>query len=76
MKKKKNVTIELKLYDLMQQRGMTVEQLAKKTGMSRQGLYYLLNRPPSSIYMNTLAQICAALDVDPGTLLILKEVPK
>lgn len=76
MAKKKQVTIQFNLYDIMTQRGMTVEQLSRKTGMSRAGLYYLLNRPPSSIYFATLEKLCTALDVTPGILLQIKEDPQ
>lgn len=75
-KPKKNLVIEMPLYELMAQRNVSVAELSKRTGMSRQAIYYLLNRPPSSIYISTITRICAALDVDPGTLLQLKEVPE
>lgn len=68
--------IHLNLYDLMQQKNMTVLELSRRTGLSRTNIYFMLNRPPSGIQFDTLARICKALEVDPSTLLELQEKKK
>lgn len=69
-------SIHLNLYDIMQQKNMTVLELSRRTGLSRQNIYFMLNRPPNGIQFNTLARICKALEVDPSTLLELQEKKK
>jgi putative transcriptional regulator len=77
-KKTTKPIIELKLYDIIKARGISVRQLSEMTGMTRAGLYLILNREPRSIGLTTMARICNALEIEPNDLLELKyvEVPK
>jgi len=70
----KTPVMQLKLYDIMVGRNMTVAQLAKATGLTEAGLYMMLNRNPRAIRLDTLGKICSGLDIDPNTLLELRHV--
>lgn len=58
-----------KLYEIMEQQNITVQELSQRSGLSRMGIYMMLNRRPSGIRFDTLQKLCQVLKVDPNTLL-------
>ena len=56
---------------------MTYRILADLTGLAEGTLHNIGSHRKSSATLDTLAQICAALDITPGDLLeLIKELPK
>lgn len=55
----------LKIKEIMQEKGISVTQMSKKLGVTRQSLYRCLNRNPT---MNRLKEIADILDVSPKDL--------
>lgn len=62
-----------KLYQIMEQQNITVQELSRRSGLSRMGIYMMLNRRPSGIRFDTLQRLCQVLKVDPNTLLEYSE---
>ena len=54
---------------LLEQRGMTLTQLAERVGVTVVNLSVLKNRRARAIRFSTLAALCNALDCQPGDLL-------
>ncbi len=65
-------TVEIKLFDIMIERNLSVHQLSELTGLTEQGLYLIINRPPRQIHLATLGKICSGLGISPNDLLELK----
>lgn len=55
----------LKIKEIMQEKGISVTQMSKKLGVTRQSLYRCLNGNPT---MNRLKEIADILDVSPKDL--------
>lgn len=78
MKKKGSQTMATvgfgeRLYQIMQQQNISVQELSRQSGLSRMGIYMMLNRRPSGIRFDTLQRLCQVLKVDPNTLLEYSE---
>jgi putative transcriptional regulator len=61
--------IAVHLDQLLEQRGMTLTDLADKVGVTVVNLSVLKNGRARAIRFSTLAAICQALDCQPGDLL-------
>jgi putative transcriptional regulator len=61
--------IAVHLGQLLEQRGMTLTDLADKVGVTVVNLSVLKNGRARAIRFSTLAAICQALDCQPGDLL-------
>lgn len=62
--------IRWKLKELAARRKLTGYELAALTGISRQTLYKLMREPVTTrVNGETLATLCEALNVQPGTLI-------
>ena len=64
---------------LLTERGMTLAELAKRTGITVANLSVLKNNRAKAIRFSTLTRICSALGCQPGVLLAVvddHEVPE
>lgn len=61
------------LGDLLTERGMTMTELSRRTGITMANLSVLKNDKAKAIRMTTIAALCAALAVTPGQLLVLDD---
>ncbi|GLX02693.1 helix-turn-helix transcriptional regulator [Microtetraspora sp. NBRC 16547] len=61
--------IEVHLDRLLEERGMTVVELADKVGITNVNLSILKNNRAKAIRFSTLSKICEVLDCQPGDLL-------
>ena len=68
--------IEVRVSELLQQRGRTFYWLAKQTGISHTTLWRLKKAKAYGITLDTLEKICQALDCQPGEILKLAPDPK
>lgn len=62
--------ISVKLDDLLHERRMTLTDLADKVGLTLANLSILKTGKAKAIRFSTLAAICAALDCQPGDILV------
>jgi len=68
--------IEVRIDELLVQRGRTFYWLAKETGISHTTLWRLKKARAYGITLDTLEKICNALDCQPGDILRLAPDPK
>ncbi|MDR8408823.1 helix-turn-helix transcriptional regulator [Nonomuraea sp. 3-1Str] len=61
--------IEVHLDRLLEERGMTLVELADKVGITNVNLSILKNNRAKAIRFSTLAKICEVLGCQPGDLL-------
>ncbi|MEO3874368.1 helix-turn-helix transcriptional regulator [Nonomuraea sp. B12E4] len=61
--------IEVHLDRLLEERGMTLVELADKVGITNVNLSILKNNRAKAIRFTTLSRICEVLDCQPGDLL-------
>lgn len=61
--------VSLVVDQLLEQRGMTIYQLARQSGLPYATCHRLVRHPPSRIDMSTLAALCTALKCVPSDLL-------
>ncbi|MER7502438.1 helix-turn-helix transcriptional regulator [Nonomuraea pusilla] len=61
--------IEVHLDRLLEERGMTVVELADRVGITNVNLSVLKNNRAKAIRFSTLSKICEVLDCQPGDLL-------
>jgi putative transcriptional regulator len=66
--------ITVKLDDVLYARRMTLTDLAEKVGITLANLSILKTGKAKAIRFSTLAAICAALDCQPGDLLVFQHV--
>lgn len=64
--------IILRLDRMMVERGMSLNELAEKVGITNVNLSKIKNNRVNAIRFSTLAAICAALDCTPGDILEYK----
>jgi len=64
--------ISIRLDDLLEQRGMTLTELADRVDITVVNLSVLKNGRARAIRFSTLAALCEALDCQPGDLLTFK----
>lgn len=62
-------TIEVHLDRLLEERGMTLVELADKVGITNVNLSILKNNRAKAIRFSTLSKLCEVLDCQPGDLL-------
>lgn len=66
--------IEVKLEDVMFRKHIrTIEEVSKKSGLSRKAVSAALNDRRHRMKTDTIAKLCKALDCDIGDLLVLKK---
>lgn len=65
--------IILRLDRLMVERGISLNELAEKVGITNVNLSKIKNNRVNAIRFSTLAAICAALDCTPGDILEYKK---
>jgi putative transcriptional regulator len=70
------VVIEIRIDELLEERGRTFYWLAKETGISHSTLWRLKTGRAVGINFPTLAQICRVLSCQPGDVLKLAEEKK
>jgi putative transcriptional regulator len=68
--------IEIKIDELLEERGRTFYWLAKETGISHTTLWRLKKGKAVGINFPTLEQICRALSCQPGDVLKLADEKK
>jgi DNA-binding Xre family transcriptional regulator len=59
-----------KFNDLIEKSGLTAEQLAEKSGISRQMIWLLKDGRSTDIKISTLTSLAEALEVDPSELMV------
>lgn len=69
-------TIQVRLDDLLAERGMTLTELADKVGITIVNLSILKNGRARAIRFSTLARLCEVLHCQPGDLLAYQERPR
>ncbi|HEY0407926.1 MAG TPA: helix-turn-helix domain-containing protein, partial [Pyrinomonadaceae bacterium] len=69
--RRKSAVIEIRLDELLEERGRTFYWLAKETGISHTTLWRLKKGKALGINFGTLENICHALDCQPGDVLRL-----
>lgn len=67
--------IDVHIDRLLEQRGMTLTQLAARVGVTVVNLSVLKNGRARAIRFSTLAALCDALDCQPGDLLTYRRTP-
>jgi DNA-binding Xre family transcriptional regulator len=71
--KKKQIKIRFNLGGFLAAQGMTQREAARLTGISKNAISVLAGEP-QQIQFDTLAKLCAGLDVTPEKLIVLEEV--
>jgi len=66
--------IRIKVDELLEERGMTVGDLAEKTGMSYATVLALKRNASNTLRLNTIALICDALGVRVERVLVYEPV--
>lgn len=69
MEDESNTTITVTLDGVLEQRGMTLSELARRIDITYANLSVLKNGHARAIRFSTLAQICEELDCEPGDIL-------
>ncbi len=64
--------LEVRLDELLEQRGMTLTELAEQVDITVVNLSVLKNGRARAVRFSTLAALCRALDCQPGDLLTYK----
>jgi DNA-binding Xre family transcriptional regulator len=64
--------VEFHLRQVMDERKLTVTDVSNRTGISRNGLYMLLDRLPRAIRFDTIARLCVGLDIHPADLFVVR----
>ncbi len=65
--------IEVRIEQLLEERGKSFYWLAKETGIGYTSLWRLRHEEAKTISFNYLERICRALECEPGDLLILRD---
>ncbi len=63
---------EFRLPQIMKEKGLTVNVVAKQTGLTPQAIYQLLKAVPRQIHLDTITRLCLGLDVQPSDLFIVR----
>ncbi|MEV4114986.1 helix-turn-helix transcriptional regulator [Nonomuraea sp. NPDC049695] len=67
--------VEVHLDRLLEERGMTLTELADRVGITNVNLSILKNNRAKAIRFTTLAKLCEVLECQPGDLLSYAPVP-
>ncbi|HXG65694.1 MAG TPA: helix-turn-helix transcriptional regulator [Blastocatellia bacterium] len=71
------MNVRIRIKELLQKRGRSAYWLANEVGITHGGLYKVLHNKVKALNLELLAKICAALECEPGDLLVLeRERPK
>jgi putative transcriptional regulator len=65
--------IKSRLAVLMAEKGIRLNELSEKTGISETNLSLLKNNHVKAIRFSTLIELCQALDCQPGDLFVFEE---
>lgn len=65
--------IEIRIEQLLEERGKTFYWLAKETGIGHTSLWRLRHEEAKGIRFDYLERICRALECEPGDLLVLRD---
>lgn len=68
--------IQVRLDDLLAERGMTLTELADRVGITIVNLSILKNGRARAIRFSTLARLCEVLRCQPGDLLAYRKQPR
>ncbi len=68
--------IEIQLEQLLNERGMTAYALAKQAGLHQSVIAKFRHNEVKAVRLDVLEKICAALECEPGDLLIRKAEKK
>lgn len=68
--------IQVRLDDLLAERGMTLTELADRIGITIVNLSILKNGRARAIRFSTLARLCEVLRCQPGDLLTYRKPPR
>jgi DNA-binding Xre family transcriptional regulator len=71
--KKKQIKIRFNLGAILTAKGLTQREAAKQTGLSKNAISVLAGEP-QQIQFDTLAKLCAGLDIAPDHLIVMEEV--
>ncbi|MUG71783.1 MULTISPECIES: helix-turn-helix domain-containing protein [Paenibacillus] len=66
-------TFNIRLKEILRERKMTQRQLAELTGLRQSTISSICKNQVDRIYLNTLAIICAKLDISIDQLLIMQK---
>lgn len=66
------LVVRCHLDDLLDARGMTLQDLATRTGITRANLSVLKNDRARAVRFTTLVALCEALECDVGDLLVVE----
>lgn len=65
--------IEVRIEQLLEERGKSFYWLAKETGIGYTSLWRIRHEEAKTISFNYLERICRALECEPGDLLVLRD---
>ena len=65
--------IKIRLDEVMAKRKMSLNELSERVGITLSNLSILKNQKAKAIRLSTLSAICAALDCQPGDIIVYEE---
>jgi putative transcriptional regulator len=67
-------TVEIKLLEVMAKRGIrTIEEVHKRSGLSRKAVSKIINKETKRISTDTIAKLCKGLNCDVEELIVIKK---
>lgn len=66
------VLIEFHLKQIVEERHLSILDVSRMTGLSRYGIYMMLERLPRAIKFETIARLCIGLDIMPADLFVIR----
>nr|WP_043242629.1 helix-turn-helix transcriptional regulator [Streptomyces violaceusniger] len=66
--------IVVTLDEVLKQRGMSLGELSRQTGITDKNLGELKNGKKKAVWWSTLAAVCRVLDCQPGDLIVYRPV--
>lgn len=63
--------VRCRLDELLTERGLTLTDLSRRTGITMANLSILKNNKAKAVRMSTIAALCTALGVGPGDLFVM-----
>jgi DNA-binding Xre family transcriptional regulator len=68
---KRECVVRFRLGEILREREMTQTEASEKTGLSRQAMIKLV-RTPQAVQLETLAKLCAGLNISPAELFVVE----
>lgn len=66
--------VEIKLLEVMGKKGIrTIEEVHKRSGLSRKAVSKIINKETKKIGTDTIAKLCTALDCEISELIVIKK---